>query len=100
MSWKAMQLLAVINLAFCLGIVWACICRLNTQLCRKYLSARARYALLLTGALACGFQPVFYGYAPGIGTVLFTGSVLVGMILNLSRWLITNEVPKRRATDV
>ena len=52
MNWQTDQLLAVLNLAICLGIAWACLCRLNDDVCKRLLRPRARYTLLLTGALA------------------------------------------------
>lgn len=86
MSWQTIQLLALANLAACLGVAWVCICRLNTETCRRYLSLRARYVLLMTGALACGFQPLLFGYTPGEGTVLFSHAVLIALVLSLPRW--------------
>ena len=52
MTWQAHQLLAMANLAICMGIGWACICRLNSHVARVHKLARARYALLLAGAVA------------------------------------------------
>lgn len=86
MTWQTIQLLALSNLAACLGVAWMCICRLNTQACRVYLALRLRYALLMTGALACGFQPLLFGYTPGEGAVLFAHTVLIALVLNQSRW--------------
>lgn len=86
MTWQTIQLLALANLGACLGVAWICICRLNTQDCRVYLSLRARYTLLMAGALACGFQPLLFGYTPGEGTVLFSHAVLIALVLSLPRW--------------
>lgn len=100
MSWQAIQLLALINLACCIGIVWSCICRLNTAMCRAHLAPRARYTLLLAGATACGFQPLLFGYTPGEGTVLFSACVFAGLVLNMARWRLPPDVPQRRKDDV
>ena len=97
MTWETIQLLSLVNLAFCVGIVWSCICRLNSELCRVYKSSRAIYSLLLTGAMACGLQPIFFGYAPGEGVVLFSGSVFVSLVLNLKNWnRFLDHVHKRK----
>lgn len=86
MTWESHQLLAVANLAICLAIAWACICRLNSDVCKYLLRPRARYTLLLAGSLASGLQPVLFGAWPGIGTVLFGASVLGGLLINVVRW--------------
>ena len=52
MSFTASQLLAVTNWLICMAVAWACICRLNSDICKRRLLLRARYTLLLTGALA------------------------------------------------
>ena len=86
MTWESHQLLAVANLAICLVIAWACICRLNSDVCKYLLRPRARYTMLLAGSLASGLQPVLFGAWPGIGTVLFSASVLGGLLINVVRW--------------
>lgn len=99
MTWQTHQLLAVVNLAICAGIAWACICRLNSEISRRYRLARARYALLLAGAMACGLQPTLWGSWPTVGTVLFAGCVLAGLAINVVRWH-SHGAPKRRVGDV
>ena len=69
MTWETHQILAVLNLAVCMGVVWACICRLNTHICRIYRLSRARYTLLLAGAIASGLQPVLWGDWPSAADV-------------------------------
>lgn len=86
MSWSTLQLLAIYNLAQCLGIAWACICRLNTTTCRTYWRARLRYVLLLAGALAHGGQPLLFSTLPGPGGVIFAATVLAGLVLGMDRW--------------
>ena len=99
MSWQTIQLLALANLGACLGVAWVCICRLNTQACRVYLSLRARYTLLMAGALACGFQPLLFGYVPGEGAVLFTHCVLAALILNMPHWRRAQYPPHTMKKD-
>ena len=86
MSWHTIQLLSLANFAICSGIGWACICRLNTEVCRRYPLARARYTLLLAGATASGLEPLLFGVRPGVGSVIFSGAVLVGLAINVVRW--------------
>lgn len=86
MTWESHQLLAVLNLSICLAIAWACICRLNSDVCKHLLRPRARYTLMLTGSLASGLQPVLFGTWPGVGTVIFSAAVLAGLLINMVRW--------------
>lgn len=87
MTWAGYQMTSVLNLGFCLGIVWACICRLNTETCRHYIRARARYTLLLAGALASGLQPLLFQTMPGPGETIFAATVLAGLAINVGRWV-------------
>lgn len=86
MTWETYQVTAVINLMVCMSICWACMCRLNADICRQHLAARARYALLMGGAMASGLQPLLWGTWPSAGDVLFGCSVLAGLIINVVRW--------------
>lgn len=99
MTWQTHQLLAVLNWTICLGIAWACICRLNSEICRHFKLARARYTLLIAGALASGLQPVLWGTWPTPGSVIFSGCVLAGMAINVVRWYEAS-VPCRRKEDL
>lgn len=99
MTWQSHQLLAVANLVICTGIAWACICRLNSEISRRFRLARARYTLLLTGALASGLQPLLWGAWPTVGAVLFAGCVLAGLAINVVRWH-SHGAPKRRVGDL
>lgn len=87
MTWEHYQLTSVLNLAFCLGIAWACICRLNTETCRRYRRARARYTLLMAGAFASGMQPVLFQTMPGPGETILAATVLAGLLINVGRWV-------------
>lgn len=86
MTWETHQLIAMANLAICLAIGWACICRLNSNISRRYRLARARYALLLAGAMSSGLQPLMFGTWSSIADVIFNSAVLVGLVLNVVRW--------------
>lgn len=93
MSWEIHQFVAVVNLAFCAGICWACMCRLNTNVCRWYLTARLRYTLLLGAAVASGLQPLLWNQWPSIADATFSGAVLAGLIINVLRWRNAGKEP-------
>ena len=86
MTWQTHQLLAMLNLVLCAGIGWACICRLNSDICRRYKLSRARYSLLLAGALSSGLQPVLWDSWPGIADTVFAACVLGHLVINVVRW--------------
>lgn len=86
MTWQNHQLLAMVNLGLCLGIAWACICRLNSDICRRYKRARARYSMLLAGAMSCGLQPLLWGSWPTVGSAILAASVLGYLVINVVRW--------------
>ena len=98
MTWQAHQLLAVANLIICVGIGWACICRLNSEICKRFRVARARYTLLLGGAMASGMQPALWDSWPTVGSVLFAATVLFGLAINVVRWYGRTH-PMRRKGD-
>lgn len=99
MTWQTHQLLALVNLIVCAGIAWACICRLNSEICRRFRSARARYTALLAGAFASGMEPALFGSWPTVGSTLLAGCVLVGLTLNVVRWYGRAGHPVRRKED-
>ena len=92
MTWQTHQLLAVANLVICAGIAWACICRLNSEISRRYRLARARYALLLAGATASGLQPLLFRSWPAWADVFMSFAVLAGMVINAVRWHIKDTM--------
>ena len=100
MTWQTHQLLAVVNLIICAGIAWVCICRLNSEICRRFRLSRARYTLLLAGALASGMQPTLWGFWPTVGGVVFSGCVLAGLVINVVRWHGAVGHPMRRRGDL
>lgn len=78
--------LALINLVFCTGIAYACICRLAVTSARVLPTVRWQFVLKLAGAGACGLQPWLFGTLPGVGTVLLSGALLAAMTLGAARW--------------
>lgn len=91
MSLSIYQWLAAFNWLLCAGIAWASICRLNSQVCKVNLKQRARYTLLLTGALVSGLQTALFGEWPGISAILFSLAVFCSMVLNMPRRNSTRE---------
>ena len=87
MTWDHYQITSVLNLVFCLAIVWACICRLNTETCKRYHRPRVRYTLLMGGAFASGMQPLLFSTMPGPGETIFAATVLAGLVINVGRWV-------------
>ena len=85
----------VINFIVCVGIFWACICRLNSPVSKNYLRVRARYTLLLAGALISGFQTVLLGEVPTKAGTVFAAVILIGLILNVNRWSMFNGTERR-----
>jgi hypothetical protein len=79
-------LLALLNFVLCLGVVWACICRLAVSSARVRPAVRWQFVLMLAGAAACGLQPWLFGTLPGVGTVLLAGALLSAMALGTGRW--------------
>ncbi|PAT39153.1 hypothetical protein CK623_11360 [Vandammella animalimorsus] len=77
---------AVIHGCICVAIFFACICRLNSAVCKHFRTARARYALLLAGACASGLQPLLFASMPGVADTLLAAAVLAGMLINAPRW--------------
>ena len=84
-----------VNLLVCIGIFWACICRLNSNISKLYLRVRARYTLLLAGALVSGFQPIFFGDRPTIAGLVFAICILAGLVLNIGSWRMYRGTERR-----
>ena len=98
MTCQSHQPLALLNLALCLAIGWACICRRNSHVPRVHTLARARYSLLLAGALASGMQPALWGTWTTVGDTIFSACVLAGLLINVARWHGAAH-PMRRSDD-
>lgn len=76
-----------IHLFVCLGVVVACICRLNNEVCRKYKRARFRVVLIMAAVLLSLLQGLIFGTAPTKTETLVVAALLVSMVLNASRWM-------------
>lgn len=87
MTFESLQICSMLNLAFSMAIVWSCICRLNSEACKRHKRLRAKYALLLTGAVATGAQPILFHTLPGPGETIFAAAVLAGLLIGVDRWV-------------
>ena len=77
---------AVLNLLICISIVWTCICRLRTELCRLNLLPRFKYSVLLTGGLVAGLPNLFFGEEASKSTLVLSTSILVYLVSNTVSW--------------
>ena len=80
------DLVAVSNLLICISIVWICICRLRTELCRLNLLPRFKYSVLLTGGLVAGLPNLFFGEEASKSTLVLSTSILVYLASNTLTW--------------
>lgn len=80
------DLVAVANLLICISIVWTCICRLRTELCRLNLLPRFKYSVLLTGGLVAGLPNLFFGEEASKSTLVLSTSILVYLAYNTLTW--------------
>ena len=80
------ELIHVANTLACLGIAWACFCRL--AVIDRHVLRRVAWQFILKGAaaLGCAFQLQLFGTWAGAGTLLLSGSLLTAMVLGSSRW--------------
>ena len=78
--------MAVVNLLVCIGIVWTCICRLRTDLCRLNLLPRFKYSVLLTGGLIAGLPNLFFGEEAVKSTLVMSFSILSYLFTNILTW--------------
>lgn len=74
------------NFGFCTAIWWACVCRLNLLSSDSEWRARAMFTLVLFGATAHGLAPWFFGERAGLGSTVFSASILLGLVLTSHRW--------------
>ena len=86
------EVAAILNWALCTGIGWLCIGQLNSCRCRENLYDRARYVLLLAGAMASGLQPLLFSTWPAWADVFMGFTVLFGMAINAVRWHIKEQL--------
>lgn len=75
----------LVHLAVCLGIVAACVCRLNHDICRHDRRARLRVVTVLGSALVSAAQPLLFGTVATVSESLLGLVVLAGLLLNAGR---------------
>ena len=80
------DVVAAANLLICISIVWTCICRLRTELCRLNLLPRFKYSVLLTGGLVAGLPNLFFGEEASKSTLVLSTSILVYLASNTLTW--------------
>ena len=80
------DVVAVTNLLVCVGIVWTCICRLRTDLCRLNLLPRFKYSALLTCGLIAGLPNLFFGEEAAKSTLVLSVSILTYLFTNILTW--------------
>lgn len=90
------DLVAVANLLICISIVWTCICRLRTELCRLNLLPRFKYSVLLTGGLVAGLPNLFFGEEASKSTLVLSTSILVYLASNTLTWKTRNDSTCRK----
>ena len=90
------DMVAVANLLVCIGIVWTCICRLRTDLCRLNLLPRFKYSVLLTGGLIAGLPNLFFGEEAVKSTLTISVSILIYLSLTFLFGEIENEYSCRK----
>ena len=89
-------MMAVVNLLVCIGIVWTCICRLRTELCRLNLLPRFKYSVLLTCGLIAGLPNLFFGEEAVKSTLVMSVSILIYLSLTSLFGEIKNEYSCRK----
>ena len=80
------DMVAVANLLVCVGIVWTCIVRLRTDLCRLNLLQRFKYSVLLTGGLIAGLPNLFFGEEAVKSTLIMSVSILIYLFTDVLIW--------------
>ena len=80
------DVVAVTNFLVCVGIVWTCICRLRTDLCRLNLLPRFKYSVLLTGGFIAGLPNLFFGEEAAKSTLVLSVSILTYLFTNILSW--------------
>lgn len=79
-------LFSVVNFAFCIGIIWQCICQLNSDHARRSLLIRAKYTVLLTGSMITAWQPIIFGSYPTNADVVMSGVVFMYLVFSMLHW--------------
>lgn len=101
MTWYDQQhLLAMINFTSCMGIVWFCICRLNTERARVHLGDRLKYTLLLATAISSALQPMLWGEWSSWSDAFMSFAVCLWLGLSSQRVHTPDyDGPQRRLED-
>ena len=81
-----LDVVAAANLLVCIAIVWTCLCRLRTDLCRLNLLPRFKYSILLTGGLVAGLPNLFFGEEANRSTLALSVSILTYLLSNTLAW--------------
>lgn len=101
MPWTDSQhLLALLNFLSCNGIVYYCICRLNTEKARTSWMARLRYTLLLATAASSGLQPVLWGEWSSWSDAVMSLAVCLWLMLSTPVPAEKYDGPRRRVGDM
>lgn len=90
--WHQYEIAALLNWAACTVIGLLCIDQLNSCRCRENLVDRARYSLLLTGAMASGLQPVLFSTWPAWADVFSSVTVMGYLAVSALRWRIKERL--------
>lgn len=80
-----LYLLAILTALLCLGIVTVAWCRTNASDAKVLKRIRFMYALYALGALVLALGP-FYGYWPGLGSVIFCACVFCALLCDMYQW--------------
>ena len=81
-----LDVVAAANLLICIVIVWTCLCRLRTDLCRLNLLPRFKYSILLTGGIVAGLPNLFFGEEATKSTLTLSVSILTYLLTNILSW--------------
>ena len=81
-----LDVVAAANLLVCIAIVWTCLGRLRTDLCRLNLLPRFKYSVLLTGGLVAGLPNLFFGEEASKSTLVLSISILAYLFTNILTW--------------
>ena len=81
-----LDVVATANLLICIVIVWTCLSRLRTDLCRLNLLPRFKYSILLTGGIVAGLPNLFFGEEVTKSTLTLSVSILTYLLTNILSW--------------
>ncbi len=81
-----LDVVAAANLLICITIVWTCLGRLRTDLCRLNLLPRFKYSILLTGGIVAGLPNLFFGEEASKSTLVLSISILTYLFTNILTW--------------